>query len=256
MHRWSKPDIAVRVAEVLDLVGLAGFDRRPIGGLSGGERQRVALARALAPRPSFLLLDEPLGSLDRALRDRLLDDMSEVLRVSGATVVHVTHDQSEAFATGDRIVVMRDGRIAQVGAPDDVWHRPVDAGVARIVGPVTLVPVQVEAGGVVRAPWGEVRVDATAVAGGAGLLMLRPDDLAVTDVDGPTGDRRVAGIVSSRSFHGDHVTARVRVGTAEDPVVEITVADRSGAVPSVGESIVLELLRASVVTGEAGATDR
>jgi thiamine transport system ATP-binding protein len=133
--RGDPPEaVGGRTAEVLDLVGLAGFEHRSIGTLSGGEQQRVALARALAPEPRVLLLDEPLGSLDRRLRDRLLDDLARVFDELGLTAVYVTHDQTEAFALGDRVAVMRAGRVVQVATPDDLWAQPLDADVARFLG--------------------------------------------------------------------------------------------------------------------------
>ncbi len=127
-------EIDRRVAELLALVGLSGYERRAVATLSGGEQQRVALARALAPGPSVLLLDEPLGSLDRRLRDRLLDELEEIFEELSVTAVYVTHDQSEAFALGDRVAVMRDGRIVQAGTADELWARPVDEDVARFLG--------------------------------------------------------------------------------------------------------------------------
>ena len=126
--------IAARAAEVLELVGLAGFERRAVGTLSGGEQQRVALARALAPEPDVLLLDEPLGSLDRRLRDRLLDDLAQLFETLRVTAVYVTHDQAEAFTLGDRVAVMREGRIVQIAPPDQLWAAPVDEDVARFLG--------------------------------------------------------------------------------------------------------------------------
>ena len=123
-----------RVEELLELVGLAGFAPRAVGTLSGGESQRVALARALAPAPRVLLLDEPLGSLDGPLRDRLQDDLRELFARLGLTVVHVTHDVAEAFALGRRVAVMRDGRIVQVATPDELWRHPADAWVAGFLG--------------------------------------------------------------------------------------------------------------------------
>ena len=123
-----------RVGELLELVGLAGFERRSPGTLSGGERQRVALARALAPEPRVLLLDEPLGSLDRPLRERLAEDLVALFERLRLTVVHVTHDADEAFAVGDRIAIVRDGRIVQHDTPDGLWTRPVDEWVARFLG--------------------------------------------------------------------------------------------------------------------------
>ena len=119
-----------RVAEVLELVGLPGWERRPVGPLSGGERQRVALARALAPSPRLLLLDEPLGALDRTLRDRLVPELGALFRSVGVSVVHVTHDQGEALALADRVVVMDHGTVVQEGSPTELWARP-GVGVRR-----------------------------------------------------------------------------------------------------------------------------
>jgi thiamine transport system ATP-binding protein len=123
-----------RVHDALELVGLAGTERRRVATLSGGEAQRVALARALAPRPALLLLDEPLGALDGPLRLRLQNDLRTLFEQLSLTVVHVTHDVGEAFALGDRVAVMREGRIAQVAAPDELWARPADDWVAQFLG--------------------------------------------------------------------------------------------------------------------------
>jgi thiamine transport system ATP-binding protein len=134
MRGDSPHQVALRTSELLSLVGLTGFERRSVGSLSGGEQQRVALARALAPEPRVLLLDEPLGSLDRRLRDRLLDDLRTLFDELELTAIYVTHDRTEAFALGDRVAVMRAGRIVQVATPDELWAHPVDADTARFVG--------------------------------------------------------------------------------------------------------------------------
>ena len=123
-----------RASEVLELVGLAGFERRTVAALSGGERQRVGLARALARQPRVLLLDEPLGSLDRPLRERLVDDLADLFDRLGLTLIHVTHDVGEAFAIADRVAVMRAGRVVQQGTPDELWMRPADEWVAAFLG--------------------------------------------------------------------------------------------------------------------------
>ena len=123
-----------RVGELLDLVGLAGYERRPVATLSGGEQQRVALARALAPEPRVLLLDEPLGSLDRRLRDALLEELDRIFGELGVTALYVTHDRAEAFTLGERVAVMRAGRVVQVGTADELWARPADEDVARFLG--------------------------------------------------------------------------------------------------------------------------
>ena len=125
---------ADRVRELLALVGMEGFDDRAIATLSGGEAQRVALARALAPGPKVLLLDEPLGSLDRHLRERLIDELPDVLLATGTAAIHVTHDHDEAFAIGDRIAVMHAGKVLHVGPPAEVWAAPTSLTVARVLG--------------------------------------------------------------------------------------------------------------------------
>jgi thiamine transport system ATP-binding protein len=125
---------AARVGEALELVGLAGTERRDVTTLSGGEAQRVALARALAPRPKVLLLDEPLGALDGPLRLRLQNDLRALFERLSLTVVHVTHDVGEAFALGDRVAILREGRIAQVAAPDELWAGPADDWIAGFLG--------------------------------------------------------------------------------------------------------------------------
>ncbi len=123
-----------RVSELLDLVGLAGFGDRSTDELSGGEAQRVALARALAPEPGLLMLDEPLGSLDRALRDQLTGELRRLLREVGQTAVHVTHDQAEAFALADRVAIVSDGRPVAVGTPGQLWSDPGSRLVAEFLG--------------------------------------------------------------------------------------------------------------------------
>lgn len=125
---------AKRVSELLALVGLAGFESRDVTTLSGGEAQRVALARALAPSPSLLLLDEPFGSLDRGLRDRLSDELPGVLSQAHITAIHVTHDHDEAFSLADRLVVMDRGAILRVGTPSEVWGDPHTVTVAEFLG--------------------------------------------------------------------------------------------------------------------------
>ncbi len=133
-RREGRAAAARRVGEVLDLVGLAGFERRTVDSLSGGEAQRVALARALAPTPRLLMLDEPLGSLDRTLRERLADDLRRVLAAAGVAAILVTHDQEEAYAVADRLAVMRAGRLVRDGAAADVWRNPGSPFVARFLG--------------------------------------------------------------------------------------------------------------------------
>ena len=134
MKNTPRNEIRSRVAETLDLVGLGGFTVRNVNNLSGGEQQRVALARSLAPRPRLLMLDEPLGALDRILREQLIADVRAILKRVGMTAVYVTHDQDEAFTIADRIAIVQEGRIAQIGLPEEIYRAPANAFVARFLG--------------------------------------------------------------------------------------------------------------------------
>ncbi len=127
-------EIEPRVTDMLTLVGLTGFEDRDVNTLSGGERQRVALARSLAPKPRLLMLDEPLGALDRALRQHLMSEIRQILKAVGLTAIYVTHDQTEAFAVADRIVVMNEGYIEQDATPEQLYYRPSTPFVARFLG--------------------------------------------------------------------------------------------------------------------------
>jgi ABC-type Fe3+/spermidine/putrescine transport system ATPase subunit len=134
MHDVDRDEQQRRVDEALTWVGMEGFADRKIDGLSGGEKQRVALARTLAPRPRLVMLDEPLGSLDRLIRDRLIGDIGRLLDDTATPAIYVTHDHDEARAIADRIALMRDGRIVQVGTWDDLTSDPADEWVGRFLG--------------------------------------------------------------------------------------------------------------------------
>ncbi|WP_030808631.1 ABC transporter ATP-binding protein [Streptomyces sp. NRRL F-2799] len=203
MHGMPKAERDVQVQELLELVGLPGASRRAVAGLSGGEQQRVALARALAPRPRLLMLDEPLGQLDRSLRERLVVELRELFSRLGTTVLAVTHDQGEAFALADRVVVMRDGRIAQSGTPLEVWRRPADAFVARFLGFENVVPASVT-GTAADTPWGKLSVPEGSTQGTAELL-VRPAGVRL--VGAGWG---LACTVTARTFKGTHVALRLR----------------------------------------------
>ncbi len=159
---------AHRVRRALDLVGLPGFGDRRVDTLSGGEAQRVALARSLAAGPRLLMLDEPLGSLDRALRERLTAELGALLRRLGQAVVHVTHDHDEAFALADRIAVMGGGRLVRVGTPAEVWADPRSVHAARCLGHENLVDLDGDGG----CPLGRL-------GDGPGTVLVRGDRLVV-----------------------------------------------------------------------------
>lgn len=139
----SKSQIADRVKEVLELVGLEGMGERSVTTLSGGQAQRVALARSLAPRPSLLLLDEPLSALDRVLRERLSHDLREILTAARVTAIYVTHDHDEAFTVADRVGIMDQGKILQIGTPDELIHHPDVPEVTDFLGSSAIIDARV-----------------------------------------------------------------------------------------------------------------
>ena len=183
-----------RVAEALDMVSLGGFGRRGVDALSGGQRQRVALARCLVTGTRIILLDEPLANLDVHLRAAMLEVFAEIHRCTGATIVFVTHDQAEALALADRIVVLDSGRVQQIGTPQQIYAEPANAMVAGFVGRGTLVEGLVEDGA---ARIGEVRIRARGVGQGRVKLLVRPQSVSLVESGLPAGVERV-------SFAGAH----------------------------------------------------
>jgi spermidine/putrescine transport system ATP-binding protein len=210
-RKVAKPEVAQRVAEALALVALDERATARPAELSGGQRQRVALARALVNRPSVLLLDEPLGALDLKLRKQMQVELKRIQREVGITFVYVTHDQEEALAMSDRIAVMSDGVVQQLGEPEDVYERPVKAFVAGFIGISNLLPARVENGGV-RLSTG-VLVPAPVPDGvphGAEVqLSVRPEKLLVDELE--EGMAAVEGTIAERVY----------MGTATQLIVEL-----------------------------------
>ncbi|MFJ7267733.1 ABC transporter ATP-binding protein [Streptomyces sp. NPDC099050] len=235
MRGASKQASEARVTELLELVGLPGAQGRAVASLSGGEQQRVALARALAPSPRLLMLDEPLGQLDRGLRERLVVELRGLFARLGTTVLAVTHDQGEAFALADRVIVMRDGRIAQAGTPLEVWQRPASEFVARFLGFENVVPAVVS-GGVASTPWGKVTVPAGA-GDGDGQVLIRPAGVLLSPEGG------LGCEVVSRTFRGTHVALLLRPEVGPGLEAE---CDLVGA-PAVGDRVAVTFAPAEVV---------
>ncbi len=204
MHNASPAEIAVRVDEMLTLVDMSGFEDRAIAGLSGGEQQRVALARALAPGPRLLMLDEPLGALDRALRERLMVEVRAILKRIGITAIYVTHDQTEAYAVSDRLAVMEAGQIVQVGPPQFIYNNPATPFVARFLGFRNLLNGQVNDEGLVQTDVGLFRPDTPLPRAGVPVtLLIKPglfDDTS-SEEDAP-GVNQIAGVVDAITFRG------------------------------------------------------
>lgn len=207
----AQAQIDRRVTEMLDLVGLPGFARRDVLSLSGGEQQRVALARALAPQPRLLLLDEPLGALDRGLRERLALDLRGILRDLHQTALYVTHDQEEAFLLADRVALLQAGRLARLGTPQEVYRQPGSVFAARFLGLDNIFPAQLVAGDsgwLARTALGEWRLPPQpGLTPGAAQVLLRPDEIET----GEGGPVVLAGVLLSSLFRGDAWQVEVAV---------------------------------------------
>jgi len=235
---------AQRVARALTMVGLDGFEGRRVDTLSGGEAQRVALARSLAAAPRLLMLDEPLGSLDRSLRERLTVELGVLLRRLGLAALHVTHDHDEAFALADRIAVLGDGRIDRIGTPEEVWADPGTVHAARCLGHENLVVL--DDGGA--CPLGRLGT-------GPGTVLLRADRLSV----GAVGEG-VKAVVAATLRRSGQPVAHVLVGDLEVrvPVDEsgrdLRAYDEIGLV--VGDDAVVALADQRPTRGPLGPTRR
>jgi len=204
MREVPKPDIARRVQAALAQVALTGLEDRKPGQLSGGQQQRVALARALVVEPPVLLCDEPLGALDRKLRQQMQFELKELQKRLGVTLVFVTHDQEEALAMSDRIAVMNRGKVEQVGSPTEIYERPRTRFVADFIGEINIL----EEAGRARA--------------------LRPEKIRLV----PAAEARVAGVVETANFLGGSTLLRVRIDDGRSLLVRETHAgERSSRMP-------------------------
>jgi ABC-type Fe3+/spermidine/putrescine transport system ATPase subunit len=203
MREVPKPEIQRRVAAALAQVALTGLEERKPGQLSGGQQQRVALARALVIEPRVLLCDEPLGALDRKLRQQMQFELKELQRRLGVTLVFVTHDQEEALAMSDRIAVMNHGRVEQVGAPTEIYEHPRTRFVADFIGEINLLE------------------------DGAKPRALRPEKIRLV----PPGEARLAGVVETANFLGGATLYRVRAGDRTFLARETHAGERSPRAP-------------------------
>jgi putative spermidine/putrescine transport system ATP-binding protein len=235
MRKAARDDIAARVTEALRLVRLGHLAERLPRQLSGGQQQRVALARALAIRPDVLLLDEPLSNLDAKLREEVRVEIRELQRQLGLTTVMVTHDQEEALTVADRLVVMSEGEVRQIGTQRDLYERPADRFVAGFVGRSTFIEGDVDGQGVFATSGGlRLRCDAGAVRGPAAMA-LRPERVALGSA--PLGlDNDLPGTVEFVSYLGAALDLRVRLSDTDRVTVQL--ANRQdGSAPAVGERV-------------------
>jgi len=272
MRRRSGADISKRVGELLELIHLPDkADQYPYQ-LSGGQQQRVALARALAYEPTILLLDEPLSALDAKIRVALRHEIRQIQRQLGITTVYVTHDQEEALELSDRIVVMSQGRIEQIGTPFEIYNFPATPFVASFVGTLNAIEAKIvdAASGRLSLAGHEVRTT-SALAGSAGqavTVAIRPEMIALTTPDGSnvvavspmegvTGTNRLPGVVADVAFLGSVVRVRTTVGSDATPVYVDTFNNPNLAVPPAGSPIVLSFPpEACLVLGRDAVPDR
>ena len=229
-----------RVAEMLGLVRLAGFERRRPRQLSGGQQQRVALARALVTRPKLLLLDEPLGALDKRLRQQMQIELKQIQREVGITTVFVTHDQEEALTLSDRVAIFNDGKVVQAGKPLEVYERPTTAFAANFLGDANFFEGRVEGEGRIATELGMLLTsDNLSAMGEAAILAVRPEKIALLGPSAPAaaGNNRLEGRLSQAVYSGMSTTYKVDVGGRE-----ITVFEQNRGAPSLaaGEPVRLE----------------
>jgi iron(III) transport system ATP-binding protein len=219
---FSKEAKAERVNELLRLIRMEEFASRMPQELSGGQVQRVALARALAPKPKLVLLDEPFSALDAELRGQLREEVRQVLRAEGATAVLVTHDQEEALSLADRVAVLREGKIIQVGSPSEIYNSPADVGIATFLGESVLVDGKVS-GGKILTDLGSLSALNNVVEGATGVVAIRSENFYLQP--NPTGDSEVVG----RVFFGHDALVEVQT-----PKLRIRARSNGPFAPEVG----------------------
>jgi spermidine/putrescine transport system ATP-binding protein len=247
MRRVPKAERQRRAEAMLKLVGLEGFGDRAVHQLSGGQQQRVALARAIAVEPKVLLLDEPLGALDLALRRQMQEELVRIQKRLGTTFVHVTHDQEEAMSIADRVIVMNKGRVEDMGPPSRVYLRPASLFTASFMGESNILPGEVVEA-TANAAWiktaaGILTVPVSAKVGDSVTLSIRPEQLQIGESDDgatPLG----SGRVRETSFQGTHLRARVGLSAGD---TELLLRAPAIANLIVGDSVDLSVRPADIV---------
>lgn len=225
MLNLPRAEIGARVNETLELVGLAGLAARDVNTLSGGEAQRVALARSLAPRPRLLMFDEPLGALDRILREQLIGDVRAILKQIGTlrAALYVTHDQDEAFAIADRIAIIHAGQIAQIGTAEELYRAPANAFVAQFLGLTNLFAARGRDDGSVETIFGVFPITEPRGASAQIVALIRPDHIRVKE------SGNVAGRVEECTFRAGAFRVRVITDAGARLIVETERACAVGA---------------------------
>ncbi len=221
------PNRDARVKKLLELIELTGYENRKPQELSGGQMQRVALARALAPKPKLVLLDEPFSALDAELRERLRLDVRRIIRAEGVSAILVTHDQEEALSLADRVAVLREGRIIQVGTPTEIYNAPADIGIATFLGDAVLIDGRVEDGKLVT-DLGKLTPLNQVQDGQTGVVAIRSENFYLQP--NPAGDSEVIG----RVFFGHDAVVEVQT-----PTLRIKARSNGPFAPEVGMKVTL-----------------
>jgi putative spermidine/putrescine transport system ATP-binding protein len=235
MRKVSKSEMNDRIREALRLVQLGQLGERLPRQLSGGQQQRVALARALVFRPDVLLLDEPLSNLDAKLRQEVRVEIRELQRKLGLTTVMVTHDQEEALTMADRLVVMNDGTVRQIGTQQDLYERPTDRFVAGFVGRSTFIDGEVEGPGRFRSVGGLV-LSCNATTAGPATLALRPERIILGSAQNGGMDNHLPGVVEFVSYLGATVDVHVRISPKERVLAQLP-NRADGSISKVGDNV-------------------
>lgn len=241
MHGLPRDQQAIRVRELLDIVDLKGYENRDVTTLSGGEQQRVALARSLAPNPPLLMLDEPLGALDAALRERLVIELRVIIKRLGLTAIYVTHDRQEAFTIADRIAVMNAGRIEQTGSPQILYQHPKTAFVARFLGLSNVITLADY-----RANFTGSSADETRAVGQADAYFIHPDGVHLSQ----SADGRRASI---ESIHFEGSSNQINVKLREGVLLTFRQPARASADLKPGDIVYIAIDSDSILPLHNGA---
>jgi spermidine/putrescine ABC transporter ATP-binding subunit len=251
LRRCADAELKRRVQDALELVGLSHLADRYPKQLSGGQQQRVAIARSVVLEPRLLLFDEPLSNLDLKLRVTMRAELRNLQRRLGTTAIYVTHDQGEALALSDRIVVMSNGRIEQVGTPVEIYERPATAFVADFIGSSNLLSGEIVTNAPdsthVRTQSGLLLQSSPPIAGASGsrvTAMIRPENIQVTTESAEDRDNPLSGIIDEKTFLGQDLHLKVRINDAQ--MLSVVLGGRAAGACSVGDRVNLTVSRSHV----------
>lgn len=236
MDRVPKAEISTRVVEILEVIQLGHLAKRKPDQLSGGQRQRVALARALVKRPKVLLLDEPLGALDKKLRSEMQLELKRLQHEFGITFIVVTHDQEEALVMADRIAILKDGALLQVGTPNEIYETPKTRFAADFIGVMNFLPVTKNGASFVARDGSQITSSSSTeiTNDDQAIAAIRPERLHVT----ANGENRLTGEIVAVAYHGLDLLLHIKTAVSDIPVIaRMTAIEADGHAPEVGQQI-------------------